>query len=64
MTALTLQQRRDLVAVPVTLDGEPAVITGAQNEFATIATLRGGRAAPWSWPAAERVVQAGGHFRT
>jgi hypothetical protein len=66
---LTLAEKRDLCAIPVTLNGHAANICGAANLFATIRT-----SAPWTpenktlsgdwqWYAVARIVSEGGAFK-
>jgi len=48
----------------VTLDGQPARIMGYRNRFATVVTMPQGPSFDWSWEAIERIVQAGGNFKS
>ena len=51
--------------LPVTLNGQPAKITGFKNKFATVATLNpNGPAFEWSWETIARIVRAGGNFKS
>lgn len=59
----TLDARRALVDIRVTLDGAPAAIMGARNAFATVRTLDGRTSAEWSWETVRRIVDNGGAFR-
>jgi hypothetical protein len=61
-----LLERAALCDTPgVTLDGEPAVITGARNPHAMVRTLRpGGPAAEFAWPTVARITAAGTAFRS
>ena len=60
---LTTEQKYDLVATPVTLDGKKAAIRGALNAYATVVAVdRSGAAAQFSWSAVARVVANGGRF--
>lgn len=54
-----LAARRDL-----TLNGNPARITGTHRRFAVVTDLTTRLSAEWSWESAERVVQNGGNFRS
>jgi len=48
---------------PMTLDGEPAVITGSSRPFAIVLRADGkGGDVEYSWPAVARIVAKGGHF--
>lgn len=49
-------RRRALCERPVTLNGEPAVISGALRRFATVTSLVTGLSAEWSWAAVQRVI--------
>lgn len=61
-----LDERRELADTRgLTLDGEPAVIVGARNPFAKVATLRSdGPVVEFAWPTVARIVAAGGAFRS
>lgn len=48
----------------VTLDGHPAVISGARERFASVRTLTGGYGTEWAWSTVARVVANGGDFRS
>jgi hypothetical protein len=58
----TLAERRELCGTEdVTLDGVPAMIMGAANKFAQVATLHiGGPAVEYAWPTVARIVASGG----
>jgi len=62
MTRLTLDQRRQLCQVRVTLNGQPAKISGAQNEYATVSTLGGTTQYQWAWSTVEYVCSRDGRF--
>jgi hypothetical protein len=53
-------QRRELCAATVTLDGKPARITGRRGVLATVAG--GGLAVELAWPAVAAIVEQGGEF--
>jgi hypothetical protein len=63
---MTLQAKRELCwTEDVTLDGQPAMIMGARNAFATVATLHiGGPAVEFAWPTVARIVADGAAFRS
>ena len=61
---LTYDQKRDLCERRVFLDGAPAKIVGAKEQFATIATTDGRRAVEFAWTTAARIVSRGGYFTT
>ena len=64
---MTIDQKRELMAKPVTLNGLPAIISGACGPFAVVRTLAPAPhhflSGQWSWPAVARIVQAGGAFK-
>lgn len=47
----------------VTLNGVPARITGARNDFATV-TRNDGLSAEWAWPTVARIVNRNKAFST
>jgi len=49
---------------PVTLNGRPAVIRGAFQDFATVEQEREGLGCEYSWPAVARVMAKGGAFQS
>ena len=57
-------KREELIGREVTLNGEPAVISGRHLRFAMVRQIRTGLGAEWSWTAAARIVEEGGQFRT
>lgn len=59
-----LAERRALCSARVTLNGSPAVISGAQREFAHVTDLATRLSAEWAWETVARVVAAGGAFRS
>ena len=61
---ISLEQRRVLAQLSVTLDGRPARIVGVRREYAVVTSLDGRASAEWSWRAAARICDAGGQFRT
>lgn len=57
MTTIDLATRRKLVQLEgVTLNGQPAVIMGARNDYATVAQLPDGAKADWAWETVLAVV--------
>ena len=60
----SLERRYELIAADVTLNGEPAVISGVFMRFATVRQRRSGLSAEWAWSTVERVVSNGGAFRS
>jgi hypothetical protein len=58
-------QRQKLCETPVTLDGEPARISGWANPFAAVTRSDGrGGSVEFAWPTAARIVEAGGAFQS
>jgi hypothetical protein len=61
---MPLEEKRALCYAVVTLNGKPAVICGAQNEYATVAALPHGESCEWSWHTVKHVVANGGDFHS
>lgn len=61
-TDITPEQREELVAAEVTLNGNRAKIGGTRNDFATVTDITTRLSAEWSWDAVARVVANGGRF--
>ena len=68
---MNLSQKTDLInriasmTGPVTLNGEPALIHSLASDVLTIETKREPRKrATATWEAVERILDAGGEFRT
>jgi hypothetical protein len=59
-----LAERYQLCDTPVTLDGQPARIGGARNEFATVRLAGSGLSAEFAWPTVARIVSRGGDFKS
>ena len=64
---MTHEEKVKLIETPVTLNGHPAIVSGAVGPFAYVRTLApcgkhhiGGE---FSWPAVARIVAAGGAFK-
>ena len=53
-----------MTRIPITLNGEKAVLSGVRNQFATVTQPRTGLSAEWSWEAARRVIAKGGRFES
>lgn len=56
---LTIAQRRQLVqdnAGDIFLNGEPAVIAGVYNDFATVASLSSPLSVEFSWLTVEHII--------
>ncbi|MFA5158563.1 MAG: hypothetical protein WC451_05275 [Patescibacteria group bacterium] len=47
-----------------TLDGKPARVLGRLNNFATIAQIPDGLKADWCWDIVDRIMTAGGNFKS
>lgn len=60
----TLDQRRELCAAKVTLNGQPATISGAMRDFAVVRDIKTGLGAEWAWVTVARIVANGGRFRS
>ena len=60
---LTYDAKLELCQVRVTLNGKPAGITGALNDFGTIYDFDG-RSFDWAWPTIASIVARGGDFRS
>jgi hypothetical protein len=58
----TVEQRRALGDIRVTLDGKPARITGFRMPFAQV--QGGGESVEFAWRTVVRVVQSGGNFKS
>lgn len=48
----------------ITLDGEPAKITGRLEPFATISALPDGPSYQWSWKSTLQIVRNCGNFKS
>lgn len=60
---ITAEHKYDLIAAHVTLNGKPAKISGERQPCAVVSTVDpSGPAVEFSWPAAARIVAAGGKF--
>lgn len=58
-------QRQQLCEQAVTLDGEPARISGWTNSFAAVSRSDGrGGSVEFAWPTVARIVEAGGAFQS
>lgn len=51
-----IERRRELMEHEVKLNDMNAVISGAQNDFATITQLPNGQSAEFAWSTVERVI--------
>jgi len=47
-----------------TLDSKPARVLGRLNNFATIAQVPDGVKADWCWDTVDRIMSAGGNFKS
>ena len=56
-TALTEDQRRALCAAKVTLNGQPAAVSGWRAAHARVTDYATGLGAEWSWDAVAHVVE-------
>lgn len=64
MSRPTREEREELVAAAVTLNGNRARISGVNNEFATVTDITTRLSAEWAWESAARVVANGGKFES
>lgn len=67
MNAKTRDYRFDLIdranAMGITLDGQPAAMAGARNDYGVVRLLSGkGGDVEYSWPTIERILGNGGSF--
>lgn len=60
-TKLTTEQKRDLCQRQFFLNGMPAKVCGALNQFATVRQLNGPLSVEFSWAAIARIAAAGGY---
>lgn len=60
---ITLDERRKLCDAHVTLNGNPAIVCGTHNDFATVATLPNGARYEYAWATVARIVANGGAFK-
>jgi hypothetical protein len=58
----TLAERQALCAAKVTLDGQPAKVSGFRNEYAKVSIIKSGLSAEWAWETVARIVAKGGRF--
>lgn len=58
------ERKRDLCNRRVRLNGLPARISRRYERFAFVEQLATGLGCEWSWNAAQRIVEAGGDFRS
>jgi hypothetical protein len=66
---LSIDKRREIVASQdnhnITLNGKPAVIRGAQNDFATVSQVNAyAVSVEFAWPTVQHIIEVkGGTFR-
>ena len=60
---MPIERRRELAAAEVTLNGEPATISGVLNDFATVWQIPNGMKAEFAWQTVEHIINNGGNFR-
>ena len=63
-TGATYEERKRLCEAEVTLDGLPAVISGACCEWAMVSQVPDGLSYEWAWDTVAEVVCKGGHFKS
>lgn len=54
--------RYALTAAKVTLNGQPAKVTGALNDYAKVTQIESGLSCEWAWETVARIVANGGRF--
>ena len=54
---IPIEERRELIEHEVTLNGVRAVISGAKNDFATVAQLPDGLRADFAWVTVKHVIE-------
>ena len=59
-----LNYRRSLCERSCTLNGKPGQVTGARNPFAYVLDRDTGLGCEYAWPTVERVLAAGGRFKS
>lgn len=62
--SIGLAMRALLCESLITLDGEPAKITGRMEDYATISALPDGPSYQWSWDSALQIVRNCGNFKS
>lgn len=63
MTTISIDRRRELCqAQGITLDGEPARISGALHQFALVRRLDNGLGCEWAWETVDRIAATTGRF--
>ena len=60
---MMLAEKQSLCGKPVSLNGTPAVISGAKGPFAHVRSLTKPYSGEWTWEAVRRIVADGGDFR-
>lgn len=53
---MTIDQKRELMAREITINGERAAITGIYERFPRVESLRGAISVEFAWATIERVV--------
>lgn len=59
---VTIEERIALCDAHVTLDGQPAYVSGYELAFARVRLAANGLGAEWSWETVARIVANGGRF--
>lgn len=58
-------RRRKLVGASVTLNGQPARVSGVQNQFANVTQLGTGLSCEFAWETVEHIINhRSGHFES
>jgi hypothetical protein len=61
---ITREDRQQMCSAEVTLNGEPARITGSGTAYARVTQKRTGLGCEFAWATAKRVLANGGHFKS
>jgi hypothetical protein len=61
---MTYDERYALCGGGVTLNGQPATVTGAQHAFAMVRDVRSGLGCEWAWETVARIRANGGAFKS
>lgn len=61
---ITREERQELCSAEVTLNGEPARITGSGTAYAVVTQKRTHLGCEFAWSTAKRVLANGGHFKS
>ena len=54
---ITKQRRAELLLEKVTLNDQPALISGIKNDFATVRQIDSGLGCEWAWATVDHIVR-------